>query len=238
MQVDVHRIDAEIARPHLADDGVEVRAVGVEIGARRVHRVGDRHDVALEQPAGVRIGQHDGGDVLREALLHLLRIDRAVRPRRHRFDPIAEQRRGRRIGAVRGIRHQHDRARLAARRERRLDRHHAAQLAMRARLRRHRDRRHAGELAQPARQLGDQRDRARHGRLRLQRMHVAEARQPRHLLVQPRIVLHGAGAERKHAGVDAVVHAREPHIMAHRLPAPRGPAGRSAPCAPARRGAA
>jgi hypothetical protein len=27
VQVDVHRIDAEVARPHLADDGVEVRAV-------------------------------------------------------------------------------------------------------------------------------------------------------------------------------------------------------------------
>ena len=153
----------------------------------------------------------------REMLLHLLRIDRAVGPRRHRLDPVAEQRGGRRIGAVRRIRHQHDRALLAARRERRLDRHHAAQFAMRARLRRQRDRRHAGQFAQPARQLGDQRERARHGRLRLQRMDVAEAGQPRHLLVQPRIVLHGARAERKHSGVDAVVHARQPHVVAHRL---------------------
>ena len=112
----------------------------------------------------------------REVLLHLLGIDRAVGARRNRLDPVAEQRGGRRIGAVRGIRHQHDRALFAARRERRLDRHHAAQLAVRAGLRRHRDRRHAGQLAQPARQLGDQRDRARHGRLRLQRMDVAEAR--------------------------------------------------------------
>ena len=96
--------------------------------------------------------------------------------RRHRLDPVAEQRGGRRIGAVRRIRHQHDRALLAARRERRLDRHHAAQLAMRAGLRRQRDRRHAGQFAQPARQLGDQLERARHGRLRLQRMDVAEAR--------------------------------------------------------------
>ena len=137
--------------------------------------------------------------------------------RRHGLDAIAEQRGGRRIGAVRRIRHQHDRALLAARRERRLDRHHAAELAMRAGLRRHRDRRHAGQLAQPARQLGDQLERALHGRLRLQRMDVAEARQPRHLLVQARIVLHGAGAERKEAGVDAVVHARQPHVVAHRL---------------------
>ena len=78
MQIDVHGIDAEIARAHLADDGVEVGAVGVEVGAGRVHGLGDGHDVALEQPAGVGIGQHDGGDVGREPLLHLLGIDRAV----------------------------------------------------------------------------------------------------------------------------------------------------------------
>ena len=79
VQVDVHGVDAEIAGPHLADDGVEVGAVRIEIGAGRVHRLGDRHDVALEQAAGVGVGQHDGGDVRREMLLHLLRIDRAVR---------------------------------------------------------------------------------------------------------------------------------------------------------------
>ena len=164
-------------------------------------------------------------------------IDRAVGARRHRLDAIAEQRGGRRIGAVRRLRHQHDRALLAARRERRLDRHHAAQLAMRAGLRRQRDRRHAGQLAQPARQLGDQRERARHGRLRLQRMDVAEAGQPRHLLVQARIVLHRARAERKHAGVDAVVHARQPHVVAHRLRlGEAGQADRSLRSRPPRRG--
>ena len=61
--------------PHLADDGVEVGAVGVEEGAGRVHGLGDRHHVALEQPAGVGVGQHDGGDVGREPLPHLLRVD-------------------------------------------------------------------------------------------------------------------------------------------------------------------
>jgi hypothetical protein len=48
VQVDMHGVDAEVARPHLADDGVEVGAVGVKVGARRVHGIGDGHDVALE----------------------------------------------------------------------------------------------------------------------------------------------------------------------------------------------
>ena len=48
----------------------------------------------------------------------------------------------------------------------------------------------------------DQLERALHGRDRLQRMDVGEARQPRHLLVEARIVLHRARAERIEPGVD------------------------------------
>ena len=45
-------------------------------------------------------------------------------------------------------------------------------------------------------------------------MQIAEARQPRHFLVQARIVLHGAGAQRIKPGVDGVILPRQPHIMA------------------------
>ena len=217
MQVDVHGVDAEVAGAHLADDGVEVGAVGVEVGTRRVHGLGDGHHVALEQPAGVGVGEHDGGDLGRQPLPHLLRIDRAVGARRHRLDAIAEQRRRRRVGAVRGFGHQHHRALLAARGQRRLDGHHAAELAVGAGLGRHGDGRHARQLAEPARQLGDQRDGAGHGGERLQRMDVAEAGQPRHALVEARVVLHGARAQRKDPGIDAVVLLAEPHVVAHGL---------------------
>ena len=63
VQVDVHGVDAEIAGPHLADDGIEVGAVGVEERAGRVHGFRDRHHVALEQAAGIGVGEHDGGDL-------------------------------------------------------------------------------------------------------------------------------------------------------------------------------
>ena len=78
MQIDMHRIDAEIARPHPARDGVEIGAVAIEIGARLVHRVGDLDDVALEQSAGVGIGQHDGRDVGTQLGLQRVDIDAAV----------------------------------------------------------------------------------------------------------------------------------------------------------------
>ena len=50
VQVDVHAVDAEIARPHAADDGVEVGAVAVEEGARLVHRRGDLDDLGSNRP--------------------------------------------------------------------------------------------------------------------------------------------------------------------------------------------
>src|SRR5262245_18607775 len=46
-------------------------------------------------------------------------------------------------------------------------------------------------------------------------MDIAKARQPRHAFVQAWIVLHGAGAEREQAGVDAIVLLAQAHIVPH-----------------------
>ncbi len=72
-------------------------------------------------------------------------------------------------------------------------------------------------LDQPAAELVDHLQRALHGGGRLQRMDVGEAGQPRHRLVEARIVFHRARAEREDAHVDGVVLLAEPHVMAHRL---------------------
>ena len=108
MQIDVHRVDAEIAGPRLADDRVEIRAVAIEVGAGLMHGLGDLDDLALEQSAGVRIGQHDRGDVRPERRLDGGTGDGAVRRRRNWPHREADQRRGRRIGAVRAIGHEDD----------------------------------------------------------------------------------------------------------------------------------
>ena len=77
---------------------------------------------------------------------------------------------------MRRFRNEHDtpRRRLAARFDRRPDRHHAAQLAVRARLRRHRDRGHAGHRLQRVGKRFDQLERALRCRYRLKRMDVGE----------------------------------------------------------------
>ena len=79
--------------------------------------------------------------------------------------------------------------------------------------------------------------RALHRVGRLQRVDVGEAGHPRDLLVEPRIVLHRARAEREQAEVDRVILAAEAGIVAHRLGL--GEAGQAdrRGCARGRRGA-
>src|SRR5882762_1983384 len=54
-------------------------------------------------------------------------------------------------------------------------------------------------------------------------MQIGETRQPRHLLVEPRVVLHRARAERVKAAIDRVILLRQAGKMAHdlRLAKPR-----------------
>ena len=54
VQVEVHDVDAEVAGPGDAEDGVEVRAVVVDQPARLVDGRDDLLDVLVPQPEGVR----------------------------------------------------------------------------------------------------------------------------------------------------------------------------------------
>ncbi len=81
VQVDVHGIDAEVAGADLADDGVEVGAIAIEVGAGLVDSVRDSTNVRLEQAAGVGVGEHDRGDVRAKRLAHGFDSDRAIGPR-------------------------------------------------------------------------------------------------------------------------------------------------------------
>ena len=78
VEVDVHGVDAEIARAHDAHDGVEVGAVAVEECACIVNRLRDFDDLRLEEAAGVGVGQHDRRDVGAERGLDRRDIDGAV----------------------------------------------------------------------------------------------------------------------------------------------------------------
>ena len=156
VQVDVHRVDAEVARPDPADDGVEIGAVAIDQPARLVHRARNEDHVGLEQAAGIGVGDHHAGDVRPEPRLERVEIDPAGRVGRNVLDPVAGEGRGRRIGAVRAFGDEDDLALVAPRLERRADREQPAQFAVRARLGAHRDAVHAGQAHQPLAEPVDQ----------------------------------------------------------------------------------
>ena len=68
----------------------------------------------------------------------------------------------------------------------------------------------------------------------LHRMEIGQARQPRHLLVEPRVVLHGAGAQRIEPHVDGVVLLAEAGVVADHLGLGQARQADGRPCAAAR----
>ncbi|GAN00232.1 hypothetical protein U91I_03897 [alpha proteobacterium U9-1i] len=219
MQIDMHRVDAEIARAHAPDDGVVVRAVTIEVATRAVDEIGDLLHIALEQAARVRVRHHHSRDIRPKLRFQRCDIDAPVFRARHFIDAEPARRRRRRICAVRGARHQHALAHvgLATRFKRGADRQHAAKFAVRAGLRRKRHGGHAGERHQPMRDLIHQFERALDRGGRLQRMQIRETFHARDALVQARIVLHRARAEREETKIDRVILLRQTHVMADRF---------------------
>ena len=63
VQVEVHHVHAEISRTDFADKGIHVGAVHVEQAAFGVEDIGDLVDLLLEDAEGVRIREHQRGDV-------------------------------------------------------------------------------------------------------------------------------------------------------------------------------
>src|SRR5205807_3632010 len=62
VQIEVHDVDTEVARPNLADQGVHVGAVHIEQAALGVQNLGDFVDLLLEDAQRVRVGEHERGN--------------------------------------------------------------------------------------------------------------------------------------------------------------------------------
>jgi hypothetical protein len=79
VKVEVHDVDAEISRTHLADQSIHVGAVHVEKAAFGVKNVGNLVDLLFEYAQGVGVGQHERRDIF----VHLRRersdVDHAPR---------------------------------------------------------------------------------------------------------------------------------------------------------------
>ena len=83
VQVEVDDVEAHVARPREAHDGVQVGAVVVERGPDAVHDPGDLLDVLVEQAERVRVRQHQAGHLV----VGLRAAGRRGRCRRSRWWP-------------------------------------------------------------------------------------------------------------------------------------------------------
>ena len=78
MQVQVHHINAEVARTRLADQRVHVGAIHIKQPAFFVQDVGNFMDLLLKNSQRVGIGQHQAGDIFIHLCFQRADIDHAV----------------------------------------------------------------------------------------------------------------------------------------------------------------
>ncbi len=199
-----------------AGEGVHVGAVAVDEAAAPVNQPHHLLDALFEQAKRIGVRDHDAGDGVIAGGPHRLEIDVAAGVGRNLDrDEAGHGRRGR-VGAVRGVRNQNARAfgvaALAM-----IGAHHqeAGKFALRARGRLQRHCGKAADLGKPLLQLVHQREIALHGVRVLQRMGFGEGRQAGDLLVDLRVVFHGAGAERIEPGIDPEIALGERKVMSH-----------------------
>ena len=84
MDVEVHDVEARLARLEPAQDGVEVGTVHVGQGAGLVDRVQELADPRLEQAERRRVGDHHRGRARPERRPERVEVDPAVGRGRHR----------------------------------------------------------------------------------------------------------------------------------------------------------
>ena len=100
MQVEVHDIDAQIARAGNAEQGVHVGAVAVDQAARVVHRLHHLQDVLFEQAQRVGVRQHEASQAVIAQGFQRFHIDVAVLVGLYAHNIETGHRRGCRVCAV------------------------------------------------------------------------------------------------------------------------------------------
>ena len=216
VQIIMHHVEAEIAGTRDAGERVHVGAVAVDEPAASVHQPDDLFDVLLEQAERVRIGHHDAGDGVVAGATHGFQIDVAAGVG-GQLDGREARHGGRgRIGAMGGVGNENARPLWIAAITM-IGTHHqqSGEFAMRTGGWLQRHARKAADLCEPLLKFEHEREIALNRVRVLQRMRLGESGEPRDLLVDLWIELHGAGAERIEAGIHAEIALRQREIVPH-----------------------
>ena len=213
----MHDVEAHVARPRDAHHRVQVGAVVVEGAAHVVNHCGDLLDALVEEAERVRVGQHQARDVLVGLGAQVVDVDAAALVGGDLDDLVAGHRDGRGVGSMGGVRSQDPVARLAPVLVVGTGQQQPGQLTVRAGRGLQADVRQAADLRQRALQQPHQLEGPLGALRRLQRVQPRVARQRGDALVQLRVVLHRARAERVEARVEVEVAARDAVVVAHDL---------------------
>ena len=210
-------VEPHVAGPSVAHDRVQVGPVVVQGAAGVVDHPADLGDVLVEQAERVRVGEHQAGDLVVDLGPQVVEVDAAPPVGRHLDHLVARHGHGRRVGAVGGVGGQHLGALLAAVGVVGAGEEQPRQLPVGARGGLEADVLEAADLGQGTLQAPHQLQRTL-GALRVLRgVQAGVARQRGDPLVEARVVLHRAGAERIGAGVEVEVAPRETVVVADDL---------------------
>ncbi len=162
-------------------------------------------DLIVEDSEGVGIGEHEARDILVHLRFQGGEIDHAALVAAQVFDLIADHGGGGGIGAVGGVGDQHLFARIALRLQIGAHEQDAGELAVSSGGGLEGDGIHAGDFDELIGQRLHDAERALRVLLGLIGMGFGDRVEAGDDLVDPRVVLHGAGAERIHAVIDRVI---------------------------------
>ena len=205
MQVQVHHVHAKITGTSPADQRIHVGPIHVEQGALGVENVGNLMNLALEDADGAGVGQHQCSGVFGDHLLQLADVDHAQRVGAQILHLVAADGRGRRVGSVSRVGDDDLAPRISPGLMIGADQQDAGELPVRARRRLQRYGVHSGDVEQAGLQQANDLERSLGKRLGLVRMRFGDALKARDEFVDPRVVLHGAAAQRVHAQIDGIV---------------------------------
>ncbi len=217
MHVDMERIEALVSRTRDAHDRVQVGSVAIRVCPHRVDRLGDLEYLRVEQPEGVGIGEHEGGDLRVERRLERIDVDEPTLVARYGDRIVAAHRYRCGVGSMRGVGDDDLTARITGCDMGGLETHQCGQLAMRTCRRLEGDRWQPGDLAERLLQSDHEFECALHGVEGLVRMESRETLQTRCVLVDPRVVLHRTTPERVRSRVDPEVHLGKMSVVTHDL---------------------
>ena len=206
VDVDVQAIEAHLGRFDHAQNGVQVGAVAIHQTADAVDGGGYFAQPCFKEPEGIRVGQHQADHSVVQLGFKLCQVNVAIGVRGDRDTDKTGHGGGGRVGAVGRIGYQHlPTLVLAALQVVGAHHQHARQLALGAGRGLQCGGREASDGRQQPLKLEHDAQRALDGGVRLERVDVRDPRQTGHVLVDPRVVLHGARAQRVEDGVDGEV---------------------------------